>query len=78
MDIVLADLATKTGTNLLYLFEIPDPVKRIELWLYRPKGRYAWSRPCPIPPKGLSRSESPACRQPIGTKINAQYLYHRQ
>jgi hypothetical protein len=35
MDYLLADIATKIGTHLLYLFELPEPAERIEVWLYR-------------------------------------------
>jgi hypothetical protein len=58
MDIVLADLATKTGTNLLYLFEIPDPVKRIELWLYRPQRALRLVKTLPNP-----------CQRPLSERI---------
>ena len=34
MDYVLSDVTSKTGVNLLYTFELPDPAKRIEFWLY--------------------------------------------
>ena len=34
MDYVLSDVTSKTGVNLLYIFELPDPAKRIEFWLY--------------------------------------------
>ena len=55
---VLAVLATKTGTNLLYLFEIPDPVKRTELWLYRPQRALRLVRTLPNP-----------CQRPLSERI---------
>ena len=34
LDFVLSEVTSRTGSNLLYVFELPDPAKRIELWLY--------------------------------------------
>jgi hypothetical protein len=34
MDFVLSDVTSGTGSNLLYVFELPEPERRIELWLY--------------------------------------------
>jgi hypothetical protein len=50
MDYVLCHVTTKTGANLLYIFELPDPARRIELWLYESgrKPRLAKTLPNPF------------------------------
>ena len=49
MDYVLSDVTSRTGSNLLYIFELPDPAKRIEAWLYEsdcePRMLKAWRNP---------------------------------
>ena len=35
MDYLLCDTAIKTGIRLSYIFEVPGPARRIEIWLYR-------------------------------------------
>jgi hypothetical protein len=64
MDYLLSDIATKIGTNLLYLFELPDPAKRIELWLYnsqrKPRLVKTLPNPCERPLSELIATMPPA------------------
>ena len=67
MDFVFSDIATKTGSNLLYIFELPDPAKRIEALALRKRTRTAdGSSRCPIPSSARSRRCSPGCRRKTG------------
>jgi hypothetical protein len=48
-DFVFSDIAAKTRTNLLYAFDLPEPARRIEAWLYEsnrdPRMLKAWANP---------------------------------
>ena len=48
-DFVFSDVAAKTGTNLLYAFDLPAPARRIEVWLHKsncdPRLVRAWPNP---------------------------------
>ena len=55
MDYVVSAVVAITGTPLLYLFEVPESVKQIELWLYRDKRQPRLLKTLPNPcPKPLS------------------------
>jgi hypothetical protein len=49
MDFVLSDVTSRTGSNLLYVFELPEPERRIEAWLYEsncePRMLKSWGNP---------------------------------
>ena len=49
MDLVFSDVTSKTGSNLLYVFELPGPAKRVEAWLYEsncaPRMLQSWANP---------------------------------
>ena len=52
-DFVFSDLAAKTGSNLLFPFDLPAPAKRIEAWIYEgnsaPRMLKAWPNPLQRP-----------------------------
>ncbi len=64
MHHVLSIVVSQTGTPLLYVFEAPAPVKKIELWLNRdgrkPHLLKTMPNPLPKPLSELIAGMSPA------------------